>query len=66
MFISGKMNTPVMTTNKVLGNYLMKHGVPLLSRDGDEMVFARTKQLENKMTHLPFSIKMFGKVVGSG
>jgi len=66
MFISGKANTPVMTTNKVLGNYLMKHGVPLLSRDGDEMVFARTKQLENKMTHLPFSIKMFGKAVGSG
>ena len=63
MFISGKTNIPVLTTNKVLGNYLMKHGVPLLSRDGDEMVFARTKQLTDKMSHLPFSVKMFGRAV---
>lgn len=66
MFISGKTNIPTMTTNKVLGNYLMKHGVPLLSRDGDEMVFARTKQLTGKMSHLPFSVRMFGKAVDSG
>ena len=66
MFISGKMTIPMMTTNKVLGDYLIKHGVPLLSRDGDEMVFARTKQLESKMSNLPFLIKIFGKAVGSG
>jgi len=63
MFISGKMNIPTVATNKVLGNYLIKHGVPLLCRDGDEMVFSQTKKLENKMSHLPFSIKMFGRMV---
>lgn len=66
MFVSGKINIPMMATNKVLGDYLMKHGVPLLSRNGDEMIFARTKQLDNKMSNLPFLIKMFGKAVESG
>ena len=65
MFISGKIDFPMIMTNKILGNYLIKHGIPLLNRDGDEMVFARTKQLEKKLDHLPFSVKMFGRVVNS-
>ncbi len=65
MFISGKIEIPTVMTNKVLGNYLIDHGVPLLSRDGNEMIFAQTKQFENKMSNLPFLIKMFGRVVNS-
>ena len=51
----------VIKTNKILGNYLTKNGFPLLQRDEDKMVFAKTPNLEQKLEQLPLTQKIFGR-----
>lgn len=47
---------------QTIGNYLTKHGVPLLSRDGSFMVFPRTKNLEKALSGMPVALRMLAKV----
>lgn len=44
------------------GKYLIKRGLPLLSRDGDKMVFAKTPRLEEELSNLPIILKLLKKV----
>lgn len=44
------------------GTYLIKRGLPLLSRDGDKMVFAKTPRLEEELSNLPIILKILRKV----
>ncbi len=47
--------------NKTIGNYLVKNGIPLLSRIDDKMVFVKTNKLQEVLNSMPFYIKLFGK-----
>ena len=46
---------------RVVGKYLIKKGVPLLSRDGNKMVFANTKKLQGILLDMPFYLKALVK-----
>lgn len=52
-----------VTTNLVLGKYLMKNGLPPLQKNGAVMIFSKTKRFEEAMAKLPVNIKLFGRVV---
>jgi hypothetical protein len=44
---------------KTVANYLIKHGVPLLSSDKDVFYFADTDLLKSVLRDAPFWIKLF-------
>lgn len=51
-----------ITTNRILGNYLVKNGIPLLQEHNGKMVFSKTDRLTEVLEDLPLSLKIFGKV----
>jgi len=51
-----------ITTNRILGNYLVKNGIPLLQEHNGKMVFSKTNRLTEVLEDLPLSLKIFGKV----
>lgn len=51
-----------ITTNRILGNYLVKNGIPLLQERNGKMVFSKTNRLAEVLEDLPLSLKIFGKV----
>jgi len=65
MMIINEVNIPSIVTNKALGVYLVKHGIPLLQRNGNEMTFSKNKKTEEALSNLPFSIRLIGRVVNS-
>jgi hypothetical protein len=44
---------------RTVANYLIKHGVPLLSSDKDVFYFADTDLLKSVIRDAPFWIKLF-------
>jgi len=46
---------------RMIGNYLIKKGIPLLSRDGNKMVFANTKKLQGVLFNMPVYLKVLKK-----
>jgi hypothetical protein len=44
---------------KTVANYLIKHGVPLLSSEKDVFYFADTDLLQEKLKSMPFWLKLF-------
>ena len=46
--------TKYIKTNKILGEYIVTHGIPLLSRDNEgNLLFAKTKKLDEVIRNLP-------------
>lgn len=64
MFISNlnKNDSRFYYCNKYIGKYLERKGFPILSRQGDLLIFSKTKELQKAITSMPFYIKMFEKV----
>lgn len=63
MIHSENYGVKTVTTNKQLGNYLVKNGFPLLGKDSDMMIFSKTKSLTSELESLPLLIKITGRVV---
>ena len=64
MFISNLKNmnfSNIYTCDKLIGNFLLKEGFPLLGRDGDKMKFSNTKELQETLNHLPVRLKIMRK-----
>ena len=47
---------------KVIGNYLIKSGIPLLSRLEGKMVFSKTHKLQKVLSDMPSFYKALSKV----
>lgn len=47
---------------KVIGNYLIKSGIPLLSRLEGKMVFSKTQKLQKVLSNMPSFYKVLSKV----
>lgn len=47
---------------KVIGKYLIKKGIPLLSYEDKVMIFAKTKKLQKAIQTMPFLYKLLLKV----
>lgn len=64
MYVSNNENLKAKTyrCGKVVGEYLIKAGIPLLSRDGNEMVFSNTKKLQAVLREMPAVMKALMKV----
>ena len=45
----------------IVGKYLIKKGIPLLSQNDNYMVFARTKKLQEALDNTPFYLKILIK-----
>lgn len=63
MILNNEFGIKTVTTNKALGNYLVKNGFPLLCREGKLMIFSKTKNLTTALESLPLLIKITGQVV---
>ena len=63
MFISnlGNTNNQFYECGKTIGNYLIKKGIPLLSRSEDLMLFAKTKELQKAINEMPFYLQILVK-----
>ena len=47
---------------KLIGNYLIKSGIPMLSRVDNKMVFAKTKKLQKAIDNMPLCLRFLMKV----
>ncbi len=47
--------------NSLVGNYLTKNGIPLLSRIDKKMVFVKNIKLQKALKKMPFYLKIFVK-----
>lgn len=64
MYISNASELKKIKTfrcNRIIGNYLIKKGIPLLSRDNNYMIFAYTNILKEAIDNMPFFLKIFLK-----
>ena len=67
MFISNSesiSNEKIYRCNRVVGNYLVKSGIPLLSRDGKYMLFTNNTRLQSVLKCMPIYLKIFSKKEG--
>lgn len=64
MFISNLDNKDkkYYECSKLIGNYLIKSGIPMLSRVGNKMVFAKTKKLQKAIDNMPLYLRFLMKV----
>lgn len=64
MFISNLTNEDkrYYECGKLIGNYLIKSGVPMLSRTGNKMVFAKTDKLQSVINNMPLYLRFLIKV----
>lgn len=64
MYISNINNTyrRFYMCGKTVGNYLIKKGIPLLSREEDTMIFSKTKELQRVIDTMPLYLKILVKV----
>lgn len=46
---------------KVIGNYLIKKGIPLLGRIDSTMIFSKTKELQKAIDNMPFHLRFLVK-----
>ena len=63
MFIKNlkKDETRFYYCNNLVGKYLEKKGIPLLSQKDGQMIFAKTEKLQKVLDSMPFYIKVLGK-----
>lgn len=64
MFISNFKSVDTIkyyTCNNVIGKYLTKRGIPLLSRVDNKMIFVKTNKLQEALDKMPFYLKIFAK-----
>lgn len=55
-------NNKYYECGRIIGKYLVKHGLPLLSvNDKGKMMFAKTEKLQKVMNTMPFYLKIFKK-----
>lgn len=47
--------------NIIIGRYLIKKNIPLLSRIDNTMVFVKTKRLKDILDNMPFYLHIFRK-----
>jgi hypothetical protein len=45
----------------MLGEYLEKHGFPVLGKQEDKYIFAKTDKLQEALIKLPFYLRPFAK-----
>ena len=45
----------------IIGNYLIKNGFPLLSKDKNMIVFAKTAKLQRAIKEMPFYLQIIKK-----
>ena len=63
MFIKNlKNNSNTYKCGKTMGNFLIKEGFPVLSKDGNLIVFAYTERLKKVLAHLPLHLKIMRKL----
>ena len=63
MYISNLDNTNkrYYECGKVIGNYLIKQGVPLLSQTNGIMIFSNNKKLREVLNKMPLTLKLLMK-----
>lgn len=65
MFIRNSTKTlnpnRIYLCGKVIGKYLIKHQIPLLSRYDKKMAFANTEELQKEMKNIPFYLRFLLK-----
>lgn len=63
MFISNLEieNDKYYVCGKMIGKYLIKQGLPLLSRKDNKMVFSKTEELQKVISEMPFLLKILVK-----
>lgn len=63
MYISNSntLKKGVYTCGKTIGKYLEKKGIPLLSMNEGNMVFANTKKLQKAIDEMPLYLKILVK-----
>lgn len=63
MYISNIDNTnkKYYECGKVIGNYLIKAGIPMLSNKDGIMIFAKTKKLQKAINEMPFLLQLLVK-----
>jgi hypothetical protein len=47
---------------KTIGDYLIKSGIPLLSRNDNKMYFSKTRKLQKVLKSMPFYLQALVKV----
>lgn len=47
--------------NKIVGKYLIRKGIPLLSISNRMMIFSKTKELQEVIDKMPLYIKIISK-----
>ena len=48
--------------SKIIGKYLIKQGIPLLSIKDNKMIFSKTKRLQKAIDNMPFYLQVLIKV----
>lgn len=62
MFISNvEKVSDYFVCGKIIGDYVLEHGIPLLSRKGNKYYFKKTKVLKEVIDDMPFYLKIFIK-----
>ena len=64
MFISNLDNKDkkYYECGKLIGNYLIKSGIPMLSRIDNKMVFAKTKKIQKAVDNMPLYLRFLMQV----
>lgn len=58
---SGVLKGKKYECGKTIGKYLIKMGIPLLSKTDNTMVFSNTKRLQKAIDEMPFYLKILVK-----
>ena len=63
MFISNLNNKDkkYYECGKIVGNYLIKNGIPMLAREDGLMLFAKTKRLQKVIDDMPLYLQLLIK-----
>ena len=63
MFISNLDNKDkkYYECGEIVGNYLIKNGIPMLARENGLMLFAKTKRLQKVIDNMPLYLQLLIK-----
>lgn len=63
MFITNldNKNNRYYECGKIVGNYLIKSGIPALSRNNKVMLFAKTDRLQKAIDNMPLHLRLLVK-----
>lgn len=54
----------IFVCNKIIGNYLILKGFPLLSQNNKQMFFSYNEDLNHEINNMPYYLKIFIKKGG--